>query len=350
MLSTDSAAPLERLRKQAKRLLKDARSGDARALARLGAFFSGAQVGERTFKLADAQLVLAREMGFSSWRALCSGAGRIEDLVQQLRAAVNQMDVPAAQALLDGHPWLAGARWPGTDLSFAQNIADRCVWYRPRCRELMVLLVQKGSEVDIHSAARAGLLGVVKQMLSEDASRLNQKDARGRTPLYRAVNIYGAYKEAAEVASLLRERCAEVDLSTACSLVLLNEVRSHLAGEAASAGRPDCTGVPPLAWAVRPRRGSDDAVEIVRALLDAGADPKGRDPSFGGGMQPLHHLAEWPGHSGQLDLLLAAGADINAHDDHGWTPLDYAKDRKREAFVTLLAGLGARSGARGDKP
>ncbi len=54
---------LEQLRKQAKELLRDARSGDPAALERLG---------DLPVRLASAQLVLAREHGYPSWPKLRS--------------------------------------------------------------------------------------------------------------------------------------------------------------------------------------------------------------------------------------------------------------------------------------
>ena len=51
---------LDQLRRDAKRLLRDARSGDHDSVARLGTDPSGAQ-------LADAQLAVAREHGYRSW-------------------------------------------------------------------------------------------------------------------------------------------------------------------------------------------------------------------------------------------------------------------------------------------
>jgi ankyrin repeat protein len=241
------------------------------------------------------------------------------------------------------------ARWPGAEVTFAQNIADRCVWYRPRCRELVLLLAAYGAELDIHTAARAGVLDEVQRLVASEPPLRDRLDSLGRTPLYRASNIYGALEEARKVAHWLLAQGAEVDLSSACSLVLVDQVRRSLATDPHAASRPDCMGVPPLAWAVRPHRICDEAVAIVKSLLEAGANPQGRDPTFKTGMQPLHHLAEWCGAPGQLDLLLAAGADINAHDDNGWTPLDYARDRKRNMFVDLLLTRGARTGARGEK-
>ena len=56
---------VEQLRKQAKELVKAARAGDEAAVARLGG---------REPILARAQLVIAREQGYSSWAALVVAA------------------------------------------------------------------------------------------------------------------------------------------------------------------------------------------------------------------------------------------------------------------------------------
>ena len=59
---------LEQLRKQAKDLLRDARGGDASALARIAASARSAP-GDR-ITLADAQLAIARGYGLPSWPKL----------------------------------------------------------------------------------------------------------------------------------------------------------------------------------------------------------------------------------------------------------------------------------------
>jgi hypothetical protein len=56
---------LDQARRQAKELLRSAKSGDAPALARLRS--------DRTPRLADAQAAVARELGFPSWPALVAG-------------------------------------------------------------------------------------------------------------------------------------------------------------------------------------------------------------------------------------------------------------------------------------
>jgi catechol 2,3-dioxygenase-like lactoylglutathione lyase family enzyme len=68
---------LEHLRKQAKRLLRDALNGDAAALARF-ANVLGAERSDR-FSLSQAQLVIAREAGFSDWPKLNNEAAWRQD-------------------------------------------------------------------------------------------------------------------------------------------------------------------------------------------------------------------------------------------------------------------------------
>ena len=64
---------LEQLRTQAKELARTARAGEPTALARLG---------DLPPRLASAQLVLAREHGYSSWPAL------VHEFVEQRNAAL----------------------------------------------------------------------------------------------------------------------------------------------------------------------------------------------------------------------------------------------------------------------
>jgi ankyrin repeat protein len=77
-------------------------------------------------------------------------------------------------------------------------------------------------------------------------------------------------------------------------------------------------------------------VEMVRLLLDAGADPDQR----GGGHTPLG-LAALRGHTRVAGLLLKAGANPNLKSGDGNTPLAAAAAMNRPAVLATLLAAGA---------
>lgn len=85
---------LQQLRKQAKRLLKMHRAGDADASARFVACLprlsgvGASEVGQARLALADAQSVIAREYGFDSWARL---AREVESLASQSETPHEQL-------------------------------------------------------------------------------------------------------------------------------------------------------------------------------------------------------------------------------------------------------------------
>ena len=78
---------LEQLRKQAKELLQELRSGVTSAVSRLQRY----KPGSSKPILADSQYVIAREYGFESWPKLVQHiqSSQIPDLQQHLRIAEN---------------------------------------------------------------------------------------------------------------------------------------------------------------------------------------------------------------------------------------------------------------------
>ena len=79
------------------------------------------------------------------------------------------------------------------------------------------------------------------------------------------------------------------------------------------------------------------AVDVAALLLDSGADVNGKDSD--GGM-PLH-FAAGSGHADLVTLLLDRGADVNGKTNEGWTPLHYAADYGHANVAALLLGRGA---------
>jgi hypothetical protein len=99
---------LESLRKQAKKLARDIVAGDAGAIGRARAQLPNAKL---PLSQRDAQLVLAREYGFSGWKDLVkeveqrSGRG-LEWAVSESRRAIHDNDTKRLRQLLAEHPAL----------------------------------------------------------------------------------------------------------------------------------------------------------------------------------------------------------------------------------------------------
>jgi hypothetical protein len=86
---------------------------------------------------------------------------------------------------------------------------------------------------------------------------------------------------------------------------------------------------PPLLLAKSP--------EIMKLLLDAGANPNTVLSFMDPDMTTLLHALALCGEGGPLArLLLEAGADPNAIDAEGHTPLDYALEHENPEMAALL--------------
>ncbi|MDX1689068.1 MAG: sigma-70 family RNA polymerase sigma factor [Candidatus Promineifilaceae bacterium] len=115
-----------------------------------------------------------------------------------------------------------------------------------------------------------------------------------------------------------------------------NEALAELLVEhGADVNDPDQMGKTPLVRAVHMGQ-----TEMVRWLLQHGANRAGRTPSEGGGptgLTPLH-VAVIQNHADVAELLLAHGADASATDDEDRTPLDWAHVKGLPELVDLLGG------------
>lgn len=113
---------------------------------------------------------------------------------------------------------------------------------------------------------------------------------------------------------------------------------ANLLKEGANVNVRDRGGMTPLHWAAY----SGD-FEVLKALIAHGANVKTRQR--GGEFTPLHFLA-YTAHDHkhwreETELLLAHGAEINARDNEGSTPLFWAAWQGNKELVKLLLDKGA---------
>lgn len=221
---------------------------------------------------------------------------------------------------------------------------------------------------DFLDAVKRGDRQTVEQMVRADPGLLASKDENGTSAL-----LLAYYHGKAEIANALLTHRPDLDIFEAATVGDAARIRELAArdpslvnavagdgffplGLAAFFKRPDAVrallelgadvrpasrsgGFTPLHSAVADDTGTV-AKEIVRMLLDAGADPNAK--SAGGGT-PLH-TAAFVGDVEITKLLLAAGADPLQTDAKGRTALDVARERDRTEAAALLhdAVLGKR--------
>lgn len=221
------------------------------------------------------------------------------DSVLALLAAAREGDAKRVGDLLRQNRRLLRARdWLGNSaLILAVNSGHHAV---------AELLFKAGVRPDVHEAAAIGDRERLVALLREDATRLDGYSAEGFTPLGLA-----AHFGQCETTRFLIERGAD-----------LNAVAQHP------------LGVTPLHSALFGRQ-----VDTARLLIDAGADVNARRGGNKGwprtGWTALHYAAGY-GFVELIEPLLARGADCNALDDEGRTPLAVAREEKRAQVVELL--------------
>ena len=231
--------------------------------------------------------------------------------------------------------------------------------------EIVKSLIAKGADVDARSdrgdtplkiAALAGHKEIVKLLIAHGAA-VNITAKNGRHPLGDA-----AREGHEEVVRLLLASGANVNLQPEdklmCGTALHAAAREgHVAiVDLLIANGADVNAVykhgTPLLLAVAhvPDVEHKRIEEIFEKLLAHGADVNAKSPSRGD--TPLHqaaksghylrHQAGERGHYTLARRLIAAGADVNATNKKGHTPIWYAKDEDCTEIVELLRKHGAK--------
>ena len=316
---------------------------------------AGAAVNPRD---GDAQTPLHRAAG--------SNNAAVATLLLAAGAEVNARDVDGVTPLLLAGSWGGGGRFRNPALADAllDAGADASIvagyWGRSALHSAVIMgghdaeaavrlvagLLQAGADPDgradgghtpLHYAARLKSQALITTLLAAFPD-VNARDEDARAPLHVAAE---SAEDAAAVEALLQAG-AEVDARDSNG-----ETPLHLA-VGASVRWAD--GI--LLWIFRRPGGTGgpQANPAVLALLRAGADVNARNHA---GDTPLHHAVS-QGNPFHVAVLLNAGADVNALNESGDSPLHEAASRRATAeevpsgaeIVTALFDAGADLNAR----
>jgi ankyrin repeat protein len=201
---------LEQQKKLAKDLIDAFRAGDAEAVAR----FRAELPDKKTVGLAEAQYVLAREYGFSSWRDLKDHIESVTvdelPLIERFKKAVHRRDASALRRLAPERDALRAiinepifdfdspALVQAHDADLTSALLDlgadpnrRSKWWAGGFHALYgatppaaELLLAAGAIPDACAAAHLDRLDLMSEMLAADPSRVHERGGDGQMPLH----------------------------------------------------------------------------------------------------------------------------------------------------------------------
>lgn len=213
--SLPSRPDLAQQKKLAKELLQSFASGDAEARARVRSVLPDKQ----QIVLADAQLVIAREYGFSNWAALKQHIeARVEDTrspEERIHDAFQRRDASAVRTLFERYPDLRErineplfAFDSPAIVAFADDLAmvdvlldlgadpnRRSNWWAGGFHALYSAtggaaerLIAAGAIPDACASAHLDRPELLARMIAEDPARVHERGGDGQTPLHFATS------------------------------------------------------------------------------------------------------------------------------------------------------------------
>ncbi len=186
----------------------------------------------------------------------------------------------------------------------------------------------------IFESIKAGDIEAVQAALKDDPSLAAARDDDGRSAVRAALYIHNQ-----KLADVLLEAKPELDVFDAAAAGDVDRLTELLDGDAELVHAWSEDGFNPLHLAAFFDRG-----KAVRLLLDLGADV-GAVSRNDMKVQPLHSAVAADSRD-VAAALLAAGADPNAKQEGGFTPLMAAEQKEKEGdMVRLLMDHGAEESA-----
>jgi ankyrin repeat protein len=212
---------------------------------------------------------------------------------QQLFDAIKTGNVDDVRGLIQENPSLMQAR----DGSGASVILVATYNMKPA---VVDALVELGAPIDIFEASVLGKVDRIQEILKTSPARVTEHSPDGFTPVALA-----AFFGQPQAVNVLIAAGADV---TAAAKNPLKVQALH----AAVAGRK---------------------LEIVKAVLDAGADPNAQQQA---GFRPMHE-AGTNANRALAELLLAHGGDPSLTCDDGKSAIDLAREKGHAEFADWLA-------------
>jgi hypothetical protein len=324
----------EQLRRQAKELLRAWRAGEPAALARAAPYRLPPPP-----RLAQAQLVIARELGQPSWAALLAEVERRRAMALDDRAYVERVltlaigrgyDAPRpaqALAMLQARP---GLRPAALQLLLGEATAVPPNDPVPPWKAPPLALVAFSSLATVgHEPA---LLATLDRLLAAGADP-NAGLVDPASPERPLPVLYGAVARARSAALVERLLAAGADPNDNESLyhaVEQDDRRIVAALVAAGARWPGTNALF--------RQLDFEPLPHLEQVLALGADANELSPTVGS--RPLHHAVSRGRSLAHLQLLVAHGADPAALDAHGHTLAWHAARAGRRDLLDWLATQG----------
>ncbi len=211
---------------------------------------------------------------------------------QQLFDAIKGGRVDEVKQLIEQNPALKAAR----DASGASAILAAAYNMKP---DVVNALLDLDAPVDIFEASVLGKVDRIEEILSGSPERVSEYAPDGFTP----VALASFFGQAAAVKAL-------ISLGADVTAAAKNPLKVQ-ALHAAVAGRN---------------------LEIVKAVLDAGADPNAQQQQ---GFRPMHE-AGTNANRALAELLIARGGDPSLTSDDGKSAIDLAREKGHAEFADWL--------------
>jgi len=365
--------------KELQRLHRERRPAAAARIAAQHPDFKGRSpqsVLDASFKLADAQLVIAREYNFESWAAMkdmVETSSRLAQFKPHPRfndavTAIDTGDIAKLDRLLTQYPELTKARtnldppygyftgatllhyvaWnPGRRAVVPANVVDiaRLLLDRGADPDAVTLSISAGTTLGLiitsYSASKANVSGPLIDLLVERGATLELHDSAPVIPGWGRRNILDVAlsNHAHRAAEKLVELGAKVDVCSAAALGRMDLLRAAFDDNGRLRERPYRRGA---------QLSERDAIGLALlfayvnkhpAAVDFLLEKDGNWNMTGVNNGTALHRAAWDGDLAMVKRLVAKGADMSNRDNpFNSTPLSWAQHNKQqEVFDWMVA-------------